>query len=173
MAFAGMGIGLFESASRSLLPLSCPDEDIGAAIGVLGTVGYASAAVATAIYVTVLNTKVTAIVPGKVIEAALQAGLPKKDLIKLLELFSTNITAVPNITPEIAQAVGIAAQNGTADAFRYVWYTAVAFGLVATIASCFVISYTEYYTDTVARKMRVDQAQRDASALEHDTSEKV
>ncbi len=62
----------------------------------------------------------TAIVPGKVIEAALQAGLPKKDLIKLLELFSTNITAVPDITPEIAQAVGIAAQNGTADAFRYV-----------------------------------------------------
>lgn len=47
MAFAGMGIGLFESASRSLLPLSCPDEDIGAAIGVLGTVGYASAAVAS------------------------------------------------------------------------------------------------------------------------------
>lgn len=47
MAFAGLGLGLIESASRSLLPLSCPDEDIGSAIGVLGTVGYACAAVAS------------------------------------------------------------------------------------------------------------------------------
>lgn len=47
LTFACFGIGLIESASRSLLPLTCPDEDIGAALGVLGTIGYACAAVAS------------------------------------------------------------------------------------------------------------------------------
>lgn len=47
IAFAGASIGVIETASRSLLPLSCPDEDIGAALGVLGTIGYAAAAIAS------------------------------------------------------------------------------------------------------------------------------
>lgn len=39
--------GIIECASRSLLPLSCPDEDIGAAIGILGTFGFGSSSVAS------------------------------------------------------------------------------------------------------------------------------
>lgn len=120
-------------------------------------------------------------------EAAIQAGFPESDLTELLTLYSTNITAVPGMTPQIAEAVGVAAQNGTADAFRcveiivqvcvinivrYVWYTAVAFGVVAITSSCFVISYSKYYTDNVARKMRIGRAGRDAAAVEHGGVEK-
>jgi len=48
IALMSASCGIIETASRSLLPLTCPDEDIGAAIGILGTAGYGSSAVASA-----------------------------------------------------------------------------------------------------------------------------
>jgi hypothetical protein len=47
IAFAGFAVGLIEVSSRSLLPMSCPDEDIGAALGTLGAVGFTVASIAS------------------------------------------------------------------------------------------------------------------------------
>lgn len=47
MGITSFSIGIVEVAARALMPLSCPDEDIGAALGVLGSVGFATAAVAS------------------------------------------------------------------------------------------------------------------------------
>lgn len=47
MGLASYSIGIIEVVARALLPLSCPDEDIGAAIGLLGSIGFGAAAVAS------------------------------------------------------------------------------------------------------------------------------
>lgn len=47
IALGSVALGIIETASRSLLPLSCPDEDIGSAIGIVGTCGYGGSAVAS------------------------------------------------------------------------------------------------------------------------------
>lgn len=110
--------------------------------------------------------------PPAIEEAALDAGLPKSSLEDLLINYSTNITAVPGITSTIIQDVGIAVQNSSAHAFQYVWYTAIAFGLCAIIASVFIINYGEYYTNQIARKLITGKVRNDASAAEngHPTS---
>lgn len=45
IALAGFSVGLVETASRSLLPMSCPDEDLGAALGALGCLGFTTASI--------------------------------------------------------------------------------------------------------------------------------
>jgi hypothetical protein len=142
MAFAGFAIGVIETASRTLLPLTCPDEDIGAAIGVLGLVGYASASVASmslshilpsliyqcssdsisaAIYSTILSNKVKSIVPHEAGVAAIRAGLPESSLPIFLQLYSTNITSVPGMTDKIILSVTEGVTQGYADSFRFVF----------------------------------------------------
>lgn len=45
VSFVMIPIGIIEVGARALLPLTCPDEDIGAALGALGSIGYACASV--------------------------------------------------------------------------------------------------------------------------------
>lgn len=45
VTFIMLPIGIIEVGARALLPLTCPDEDIGAALGALGSIGYACASV--------------------------------------------------------------------------------------------------------------------------------
>jgi hypothetical protein len=47
IAFLGFFIGVIETGARALLPLTCPDEDIGAALGAMGSIGYAFASVSS------------------------------------------------------------------------------------------------------------------------------
>lgn len=138
-----------------------------------------------AIYTTVLRTKLTAFLPPAIINAATAAGLPESSLTSLLTNYSTNITGVPDITPEIIQDVGVAIQNASSHAFQYVtldlpvpphfsetdphrfvWYTAIAFGMCAIISSCFVINYHKYYTDQVSRKLMFGKRQDQAHTAE-------
>jgi len=70
-------------------------------------------------YVAILTSKLKSKLPAGIEKAALQAGLPSSSLPSLLENFSTNITVVPGINPEIMEAVGTAVKQGYADSFRY------------------------------------------------------
>ncbi|KAL6242206.1 hypothetical protein RBB50_010754 [Rhinocladiella similis] len=145
--------GIIECASRSLLPLSCPDEDIGAAIGILGTFGFGSSSVATAMYVAILTSKLKSILPGKIESAALKAGLPSSSLESLLLNYSTNMTAVPGITPHIMKSIGVAVEQGYADSFRYVWYAGIALSACSIVSACFIHNYSAHMVDEVSRKL--------------------
>ena len=120
------------TADRAIAPLALPSEDIGAALGALGSIRSGGAAVATAIYVTVLTNKLTKFVPEYVTPAAINAGLPQTSLTDLFTgLTAGDLTTVPGITPAIIAAVGAADAMAAADAFRYVWYCVIAFCIVS------------------------------------------
>lgn len=70
-------------------------------------------------YVAILTSKLKSILPGKIESAALKAGLPSSSLESLLLNYSTNMTAVPGITPHIMKSIGVAVEQGYADSFRY------------------------------------------------------
>ena len=154
MFMACYSVGIVETCSLALAPLALPSEDIGAALGALGSIRSGGAAVATAIYVTILNNKLTAFIPKLVTPAALGAGLPEASLPDLFAgLTAGNLTGIPGITSSIELAVGAANAAAAADAFRYVWYAVIAFACVAVIAACLTVNYGEYLTDTVERKL--------------------
>lgn len=154
MFMACFMVGIVEICSLALAPLALPSEDIGAALGALGSIRSAGASVATAIYVTILDNKLAQFVPQYVTPAALNAGLPKTSLTQLFTaLTAGDLTTVPGITPKIEAAVGAADAMAGADSFRYVWYAVVAFACVAVIASCLTVNYGGHLNDKVERKL--------------------
>ncbi|KAJ9658280.1 hypothetical protein H2201_007839 [Coniosporium apollinis] len=154
MFMACFSVGIIETCSLALAPLACPSEDIGAALGALGSIRSGGAAVATAIFVTVLTNKMTQFVPAYVTPAALESGLPESSLVPLFGNLTTGtLDVVPGINPQIIAAVAAANARAAADAFRYVWYAVIAFACLAVIAACLTIDYGEHLTDDIARKM--------------------
>jgi hypothetical protein len=154
MFMACFSIGILETCSLALAPLACKSEDLGAALGALGSIRSGGASVATAIFTTILSNKLGKYVPEKVTPAALSAGLPSSSLTDLY----TNLTAgtlakTPGINADIVAAVTFAQSDAAAKAFTYVWYAVIAFAALALVASCLTIDYGEYLTDDVARKM--------------------
>lgn len=191
--------GFIECGSIVLIPFSCPDEDLGTALGVLGSVRSAISCVggrlvqitsfgsccltvynSVAIFTTILSNKLTTLTPPRVEQAAVKAGLSASSVPRLLANYATNITNVPGMDAEIAAAVGVAVTKAAADSFRwvmiiadidngqvrgnrmliylihcrYVWYSVIAFGIVAVIASFFTIDYGDYFTNDIARKLQ-------------------
>jgi len=179
MFMATVSLGVLESCSLALAPLALPTEDIGAALGALGSIRSGGASIALAIYVAILNNKLVALVPPRVSEAATAAGLPASSLTALLTGLSTGVglDEVPGITPEILAAAVTAQSGAAADAFRYallllrlkgaqlskslmltcgcrfVWYAVIAFAVLAVGCSFLTINYGHLLTDDVSRKM--------------------
>ncbi|KAK6423434.1 hypothetical protein LTR95_016530 [Oleoguttula sp. CCFEE 5521] len=154
MFMACFSVGIVEICSLALAPLALPSEDIGAATGALGSIRSGGAAVATAIYVAILNNKLKVYIPQYVTPAAVGAGLPESSLPDLYTALTTGVlTTVPGITPAIEAAVGAANAIAAAQAFRYVWYAVIAFCCLALGAACLTVNYGEHLTDTVERKL--------------------
>lgn len=119
MFMACFSIGIIETCSLALAPLALPTEDIGAALGALGSIRSGGASVATAIYTTILSNKLTQFLGPAVETAALAAGLPKGSLPALLEgLTAGHFSSVPGINAQIIAAVGSAESTAAANAFR-------------------------------------------------------
>lgn len=154
MFMACFSVGIIETCSLALAPLACKTEDLGAALGALGSIRSAGASVATAIYSTILSNKLGKFVPELVAPAAVAAGLPSSSLTDLFTNLSAGTLAkTPGITSEITLAVANANANAGAEAFKYVWYAVIAFAVLALVAACLTIDYGEYLTDEVSRKM--------------------
>jgi hypothetical protein len=168
MFMACFSVGIIEICSLALAPLACASEDLGAALGALGSIRSGGASVATAIYTTILSNKLGKLVPEYVTPAALNAGLPSSSLTDLFTNLSAGTLAkVPGITPNIIDAVVAADASAAAKSFQYVWYAVIAFGILALLASCLTINYGEYLTGDVARKMHgvtVGQRREDESS---------
>lgn len=121
MFMACFSVGIIETCSLSLAPLAVASEDIGVALGALGSIRSGGAAVATAIFVTILSNKLTSEIPALVTPAALQAGLPESSLTALFSgLSSGNFTAIPGISSQIIAAAAAAQSQAAANSFRLV-----------------------------------------------------
>ncbi|KAF9884304.1 hypothetical protein FE257_001882 [Aspergillus nanangensis] len=161
MFMACFSVGIIETCSFAFLPLGLPTEDIGSALGALGSIRSGGAAVATAIYTTILNNKLATFVPPAVTTAAVDAGLPSSSVALLLDgLTSGQFENIPGINDGIIVAAAAAKADAAANAFRYVWYAVIAFACVALAASVMTIDYGAYLTDDVARKMHGRSTQR-------------
>ncbi|KIM99947.1 hypothetical protein OIDMADRAFT_42845 [Oidiodendron maius Zn] len=121
MFMACFSVGIIETCSLALAPLACASEDLGAALGALGSIRSGGASVATAIYSTILSNKLGKFIPEYVTPAALNAGLPSSSLTSLYaNLTAGTLSEVPGINAEIIAAVEAANSAAAAEAFKYV-----------------------------------------------------
>lgn len=119
-----------------LIQLATPDEWLGFAMGAVGLCRSIGGSAGTAIYTTVLQSKLKTDIPTRVATAALLAGLPQTSLPELLGVITgivttTPITSIPGITPEIIENSLLALKEAYLASFKYVWLTSIAFGVIA------------------------------------------
>lgn len=120
-----------------LVQLDSDDADLGTCFSIifLGRTGVGC--VFTAVFVAILQNEAPTKLQEFVIPAALNAGLPEASLTDLFTALGAGTVAalegVPGMNPEILAAVGAATANAYAAAYSYVYYAAVAVGIVGLI----------------------------------------
>lgn len=108
--------------------------------------------------------------PKYVLPAAIDQGLSTSAAVQLLEAIATGnqsmISDIPGITPGIISAATAAAHTAYFKSFQVVYYTSIAFGLCAVLASLLVKGelLEEAMSDRIARKMQGVEAQRSSPA---------
>jgi hypothetical protein len=109
------------------------------------------------VFVAILRNKIPQELAAIVPPAVIKAGLPASSIPDLLEAITAGTSAalakVPGINPHIEAALAPALSTAYAAAYAYVYYAAVAIGLVGLIACCFVKDYDPYFNNHVPRQI--------------------
>ncbi|CAK7207050.1 hypothetical protein SEUCBS139899_009858 [Sporothrix eucalyptigena] len=160
----GMSIGWIECLALTLAPFCLRHDEIGIALGFVGTTRAALAALAQTIFTTIYTNKIATEQPALVTPAVLDAGLPASSVPALLAgLASGNMTGIPGLTPAIEAAAVAANELAYSRSFQLVYYAAVAFGIFGIAMSLYAPNTENRFNSAISRRM---QGTEDAT---HDT----
>lgn len=159
--FATVSIGYIDNISFPGVTLIFEAQDIGLATGALGSIRAMGGAIAQALYVSILTTKVSEYLPVNVSPAALKAGLPESSLPALFAgITAGDFSKVPGITPNIIAIVGAEVQKSYVSAFKVVFYATIPFGVLLIIFAALVPNMEEYLKGNVARKLQNKESRK-------------
>lgn len=148
-------VGWVEVVALATAPLCHEVEDIGLAYGVSGTIKAGSGAVATSIYSTILQNKLSANIPKYVSQAATNAGLAPSSVPDLLKgLTSGNFSTVAGLNPHILSLATDAYKTAYSESFKMVYLASLAFGGVAVVAAFFTPNMEHKFNDQIARRLQ-------------------
>jgi hypothetical protein len=158
LALAGACCGCMESSFALWIAASRSVENIGLSLGLLGSFRNVAGAVASAIYIAIINTRSTTLVPKDVSTAVLSLGLPESSLLQLFQAMGVGtpeaFAAVPGITPAIVAAVPIAVGDAYVESFKVVYYVVIAFGVIGLFFSLLSVrDISENMTNHVGKSL--------------------
>lgn len=133
-------IGIQEAVCGTLATMSLKDQrEIGTGGGLAGATRSAVSAIASVIYGSVNRNSQAQSIAKNVPGAAIAAGLPAKQVSQLILVLTGKAKAasVQGLTPEILAAATHAYKHAVSIAFRNVFLTAFAFGVVSIVCACF------------------------------------
>lgn len=154
---AGFGVGGILVPASTVALTVCPDELIATTVALSLSIRVIGGSIGYAIYYNIFTNKLTVALPEYVGAAVIQAGLPAEDAMIFVETFLTTpmaIASAPGATVGIIGAATRAQQEAYAYAFSYVWYSSIAFGVIAIVACGLLGNPRKYLTDRVAAKIR-------------------
>ncbi|KAK5023389.1 hypothetical protein LTS07_009264 [Exophiala sideris] len=154
VALGTFAVGWTELQTQTLAGICIKDvRDIGVATGLAGSIRSAISAVAQAIYITVLSTRLTTTIPAVVVPAVEEAGLPQTSVLDYLAAASQGTAAafanVQGITPQILAAGAEAYKVAYAQAFKTVFLTTIAFSAVAVVLSLWIPNVERLMTNKI------------------------
>ncbi|KAH3999819.1 hypothetical protein HBI81_086880 [Parastagonospora nodorum] len=148
-------IGWIDNITFPGVTLVIAPQDIGLATGVLGSIRALGGAVAQALYVSILTNKATIYIPKYVVPAATGAGLPVSSLPSLFQGITLgNFSAVPDITPQVIAATGIAVRDAYVTTFHYVFYATIPFSVLLIVACYYIPDMDKYLHNNVAKRLQ-------------------
>jgi len=167
-AFVFLGsvsVGAIEGVSFATAPLCLEPEDIGLAMGMLGSVRSALSTIATAIYVAILSNKLDTYIPRYVGTAATEAGLSSQTLSEILNGFSVGQLTFPGINSEVISTLYAGYQTAYAKSFRVVYLASISFGICSIIAAAFSPNMAHRFDGQVARRLHGRDIQKKEEAM--------
>jgi hypothetical protein len=148
-------IGWADGVAQIVCGIDIDDQkDIGVACGMMGTIRASFGAACAAIYSTVLTNELTSKVPAEVVPAVLGAGLPEQSVPQVLQAFVTGNTTMldsaEGVTTTIIEIGSSALKQASADSYRTVFYSSIAFSVLAFICAFFTANVDKELTNTVS-----------------------
>lgn len=154
---AGFGVGGVLVPPSTIAITVCSDHLIATTVALSLSIRVIGGSIGYTIYFNIFSEKLGKVLPDYVAKAAVTAGLPAADVMNFVSTFLTapkSIMTVPGATTAIVAAATRGEQDAYSYALSYVWYTSIAFGVVAIIAAAFLGNNRKYLTDRVAAKIR-------------------
>lgn len=128
-------------------------NDIGTAVGLAGCIRNTISTIGTAVYTVILSNRLAQTIPAEVPPALISAGLPESSVSLFLKAYASGSAAladVPGINATIIQIGTMAYKQASADAYRTVFLSTIAFSGVAIIFAFFTADGTKRMTRDVA-----------------------
>ncbi|KIW90838.1 uncharacterized protein Z519_08621 [Cladophialophora bantiana CBS 173.52] len=151
-------IGYMEVVSQVGAPMVAKDKDIGVAYAVVAAFRTLMSALATSIYVTILQNQLTQNVPKYVVPAAVQAGLPKESVPNVLQAIASgvesNLEAVPGVDAAVLVAVGSAVKTAYEVTFKVIFLVSIVFGAISIAAACTARDLDPHMTSSISRRLQ-------------------
>lgn len=110
----------------------------------------------TAVFLAIQKSKVPSSIRGIVPPAARAAGLPEssiEELLSVVEDGDSAISNVPGMTDSIQAVVSDALSDAYSASYAYVYYTVIALGIVAIIASFTMYDYDDKLNNHVPKRI--------------------
>ena len=114
--------------------MGVPQEQLGISGGLSGCVRFAGGSIAQAVYLTVFQNDLAKKTPLYVTRAALDAGVPKDKIIRLLQELADPAALTADFGKDVLAAVGYAQQLAVAHGIKLIALTSLGFGIVGIIA---------------------------------------
>jgi cellobiose-specific phosphotransferase system component IIC len=156
-ALVSMGvffIGWAESLAITMVTLTAKNQnELGSASGVAGSIRFLISSVAATVYSVILKNRLTQTISSQVPAALAKAGLPSSSIPEFIAALAVGPTAIANVTgvnPSITVIGFRAYQDASADAYRTVFLTTIAFSGVAIIATLFLPNVDHLLTGKVS-----------------------
>jgi hypothetical protein len=156
VALTGMVLAGGVVVTNSIIQLSVPHQYIGVAMGIITTSRYVGGSVGSTIYQVILSNQLTDNLGKNVAAALAKAGLPLADIPAVagaLALGDQNSPALANASPAILGEGILALKMTYVDAFKIIYLTSIAFGVLGTICAAFSRNIGEFLTNKVDVEM--------------------
>jgi MFS family permease len=177
-------IGWLEVVTMLIVQYLVPDKDLGVAFckyhlshaklfltipGITSANRAIVGSVFTSIFVAILSNKLPGQMQEKLVPAVLDAGLPESSLPDLFAAVTNAsqdaLKAVPEMNTDRLLVANNAISDSYSGAYAYIYYTALALGIVAVLASLCLRDFDRYLTDHVSRRIHT-RAEKNEDPLE-------
>ncbi|KAF7593965.1 hypothetical protein BBP40_010472 [Aspergillus hancockii] len=172
--FTGFVIGWGEDVAMLLAQCISPDDELGVAFAVVASARTIFGSIFTAAFVALYTNKLPGKLQEHLVPAVLDGGLPESSIRDLLAAVATSsqqaIAAVPGMTDALIKTTNQGVADSYAASYAYVYYFAVALGVVSIIASACAKDFDPYLTDHVPHQIyhkkdaAVDPLESDSSS---------
>lgn len=157
-------VGYVENVAIIGTSLFWEAQDIGLAIGVLGSIKALGGSIAQIIYYNVWKTSLARNLPKYVVPAAVNAGLPPNSADELLLNITGSQAAVPGADANVMAAAVPAFVRAVEESLRVIFYVSIPFSAILLLSACFFPDFRPLLTDIVARKLQARGDRHDAEA---------